>query len=64
MELIINIYLIIVLLSLIISGFCLLGLVEFDFEINNVWDYLIYSLFWFVHPLKSIIKLIKYIFNC
>ena len=58
MELLINIYLVVAILTLLISGFGLLLGVEFEVEINNVWDLLVYSIFWFIHPLKSLVKLI------
>ena len=27
--------------------------------IDNYWDWIIYSLFWIIHPIKSIVKIIK-----
>jgi len=32
-------------------------------EIDNFWDWVIYSLFWVVQPIKSIIKYIKNVIN-
>jgi len=51
------IYFSIVGISLFASG---LWLVESSIKgIDDFWDWIIYSLFWIVQPIKSIIKFIK-----
>jgi len=41
-------------------AYTFLNIEDFDEEIiSNFWDWIIYSLFWIVQPIKSIIKFVK-----
>jgi hypothetical protein len=56
-NLILTIYFTIAVITAIISAFAVLyG--NLEDEIDDLWDWLVYSLFWIKQPLKALIKLL------
>jgi K+-transporting ATPase A subunit len=57
-ETILTIYFFITLITLMVIGLAALQGIEPD-EVENIWDWLIYGIFWIIFPIKAIIKMFK-----
>lgn len=57
MDILIDLYLVGIILTALLTGFLMLIMIDFE-EIDNVWDWMIYSIFWIKQPIKALIKLL------